>query len=181
MEGIAFELAPVVTDIYNASLVQGFIPYQIKESVVTPLPKCSPPKCIKNDLRPVTLTSQIAKIFDGFMLAPLFNQVINKIDLKQFALPGRSTTHALVYLLHCILEALVNSHCYARILFTDFSKGFVLVDHSVLVSELRGLGVHEALIIWIGAFLTGRSQQVKIGSALSNSVIPRGVSLRGQD
>ena len=36
------------------------------------------------------------------------------------------------------------------------------------------LGVHEALIRTIGAFLTGRSQQVKIGSALSNSVIPRG-------
>ena len=48
------------------------------------------------------------------------------------------------------------------------------MDHSVLVSELRGLGVHEALIRWIGAFLTGRSQQVKIGSALSNSIIPRG-------
>ena len=136
----AFELAPVVTDNYNASLVQGFIPYQIKESVVTPLPKCSSPKCIKNDLRPITLTSQIAKIFEGFMLAPLFNQVIDRIDLKQFALPGRSTTHALVYLLHCILEALDNSHCYARILFTDFSKAFDLVDHSVLVSELRDLG-----------------------------------------
>ena len=79
------------------------------------------------------------------MLAPLFNQVIDKIDLKQFALPGRSTTHALVYLLHCILEALDNSHCYARILFTDFSKGFDLVDHSVLVSELCVLWVHEAL------------------------------------
>ena len=48
------------------------------------------------------------------------------------------------------------------------------MDHSVLVSELRDLGVHEALIRWIGAFLTGRSQQVKIDSALSNSVIPRG-------
>ena len=108
------------------------------------------------------------------MLAPLFNQVIDKIDLKQFALPGRSTTHALVYLLHCILEALDNSHCYARIFFTDFTKGFDLVDHSVLLSELRDLGVHEALITWIGAFLTGRSQQVKFGSALSNSVIPRG-------
>ena len=115
------------------------------------------------------------------MLAPLFNQVIDKIDLKQFALPGRSTTHALVYLLHCILEALDNSHCYARILFTDFSKAFDLVDHSVLVSELRDLGVHEALIRWIGAFLTGRSQQVKIGSALSNSVVcnPRQQPIEG--
>ena len=31
----------------------------------------------------------------------------------------------------------------------------------------------KALIRWIWAFLTGRSQQVKIGGALSNSVIPR--------
>ena len=38
---------------------------------------------------------------------------------------------------------------------TDFSKGFDLVDHFVLVSELRDLWVHEALIRWIGASLTG--------------------------
>lgn len=67
----------------------------------------------------------------------------------------------------------------APILFTDFSEGFDLVDHSVLVSELRDLGVHEALIRWIGAFLTGRSQLVKVGSALSNSVIPRGGTPQG--
>ena len=29
------------------------------------------------------------------------------------------------------------------------------MDHFVLVSELRDLWVHEALIRWIGAFLTG--------------------------
>lgn len=67
----------------------------------------------------------------------------------------------------------------APILFTDFSKGFDLEDHSGLVSELRDLGVHEALIRWIGAFLTGRSQLVKICSALSNSVILRGAIPQG--
>ena len=71
--------------------------------------------CYQCYLRPITLTSQLAKIFEGFMLAPLYNQVIDKIDLKQFALPGRSATHALVYLLPCILEALDNGHCYALI------------------------------------------------------------------
>lgn len=76
------------------------------------------------------------------MLATLFKQVIDKIDLKQFALPGRSTTYALVYLLHCILEVIDNGHFYARILFTNFRKGFDQVDHSVLVSELCDLGVH---------------------------------------
>ena len=53
------------------------------------------------------------------------------------------------------------------------------MDHSVLVSELRDSGVHEVLIRWVGAFLTGRSQQVKIGSALCNSIIPRGGIAQG--
>ena len=64
---------------YHASLVQEFIPFQIKESVVTPLPTCPPPKCIKNDLRPITLTSPIAKIFEGFMLAYLIKSWIKLI------------------------------------------------------------------------------------------------------
>lgn len=42
------------------------------------------------------------------MLAPIFNQGVDKINLKQFALPGRSTRYALVYLLHYLLEALDN-------------------------------------------------------------------------
>ena len=32
-------------------------------------------------------------------------------------------------------------HCYARVLFTDFSKGFDFVDHNILCTELRNLGV----------------------------------------
>ena len=53
------------------------------------------------------------------------------------------------------------------------------MDNSVLISELRNLGVHEVLTRWIGVFLTGRSQQVKIGSALSDCVIPRGGTPQG--
>ena len=108
---------------------------------------------------------------EGFTLSSLYSQVIDNIDFLQFALPGKSTTHALIYILHCILEALDTGHCYARILFTDFCKG---LDHNVLCSELRNLGVHNVLITWIGSFLTNRSQSVRIGSATSGHVVPRG-------
>lgn len=174
LKEFAFELAPVLTDIYNSSLKEGYVPVQLKESLVRPLPKCSPPKSVENDLRPITLTSQIAKIMEGFTLESLYKQVIDRLDPKQFAVSGKSTTHALVYTLHCILEALDKGHCYARVLFTDFSKGFDLVDHNVLCDELRSLGVHEVLIRWIGSFLTNRSQKVKVGSYVSCEVTPRG-------
>ena len=175
LKEFAAELCPVLTDIYNSSLTQGYVPAQLKESLVRPrLPKVSPPKSVDSDLRPITLTAQIAKIMEGFTLSSLYSQVIDNIDFLQFALPGKSTTRALIYILHCILEALDTGHCYARILFTDFSKGFDLVDHNVLCSELRNLGVHNVLITWIGSFLTNRSQSVKIGSATSGHVVPRG-------
>ena len=98
----AMELSPIVMDIYNASMSQGYVPQRIKQSEVVPVPKCSPPKSVEQDLRPITLTSHLSKIMEGFTLQPLFDQVCENLDDKQFALEGKSTTHALVYLLHVI-------------------------------------------------------------------------------
>ena len=83
----AAELCPVLTDIYNSSLKQGYVPAQLKESLVRHLPKVSPPKSVDSDLRPITLNAQIAKIMEGFTLSSLYSQVIDNIDFLQFALP----------------------------------------------------------------------------------------------
>ena len=168
----AWELAPVLSDIYNTSLRQGLVPSQLKESLVRSIPKCSPPKTIANDLRPITC--QVAKLMKGFTLDSLYNQIVDKLDDKQSALPGKSCSHALVYLLHHIFASLDRGNCFARILFTDFSKGFDLVDHNVLIEELRSLGVHEVLVRWVGPFLSDRSQRVSLCNTLSPAVIPRG-------
>ena len=152
----AFELSPVVTNIYNASMVQGYVSVPLKQSEVFPVPKCSPPKVVEQDLRPISLTLHIAKVMEGLTLDSLFKQVCNKFDSHQFALAGKSTTHALVFFLQVILEALDQGDAYACIFFTDFSKGFDLVDHNILIQEMELLGVHEATIRWIGSFLTDR-------------------------
>ena len=157
-EEFAFELSPVITNTYNASMVQGYVPVPLKQSEVVPVPKCSPPKVVEQDLRPISLTPHIAKVMEGLTLDSLFKQVCDKLDTHQFALAGKSTTHALVFFLQVILEALDQGDTYARIFFTDFSKGFDLVDHNILIQEMDLLGVHEATIRWIGSFLTDRSQ-----------------------
>ena len=45
-----------------------------------------------------------------FSLGYLMVEIRDKIDLKQFAVSGESTTQALVYLLHIILAALDDGH-----------------------------------------------------------------------
>ena len=42
----AFELAPVIADIYNATMLQGKFPQQLKRAFVVPVPKASPPRSI---------------------------------------------------------------------------------------------------------------------------------------
>ena len=170
----AWELAPVLSDLYNTSLGQGVVASQLKESVVRLIPKCSPPKMIENDLRPITLTCQVAKSVEGFTVDSLYNQIIYKLDDKQFALPGKSCSHALVYLLHHIYASLDRGNCFAAILFIDFSKGFDRVDHNGLTEELRSVGVQEVLVRWVGSFLSDRSQRVSLCNTLSPAVIPRG-------
>ena len=70
-----------------------------------PVPKCRAPMSVESELRPVSLTSPVAKVLEGFSAKSLLVCVWDKLDSKQFALPGRSTTQALVYLLHTILES----------------------------------------------------------------------------
>ena len=41
-KAFAFELSPVVCDLYNSLLSVGYIPDLLKESLAHPLPKCSP-------------------------------------------------------------------------------------------------------------------------------------------
>ena len=154
----AFELSPALADIYNSSLEQGYFPTELKKVIVVPVPKLRPPKSVENDLGPISLT---------FSAESLITSVFNKLDNKQFALRGRSTPQALIFFMHTILEALDSCGRYIRMFFSDFSKGFDPLDHNVLLSELNNLDVDPHLVRWIAAFLTNRSQRIRIGNSLS--------------
>ena len=143
------------------------------KAFVTPL------KSLENDLRPISLTSPIATVLEGFSAQPLMTSVFNKLDNKQFALHGRSTTQALIFFMHTILETLDTCGRYIRIFFSDFSKGFDLVDQNILLSELNNSDVDPHLVRWIAAFLTNRSQRVRIGNALSPPIGLNGWTTQG--
>ena len=58
--------------------------------------------------------------------------------------------------------------------FADYSEGFDLIDHSILLRDLTSFDIDTILINWIRAFLTGRLQAVRIGNSLSDWKSPRG-------
>ena len=176
------EFAPIIQDIYNQSLREGFVPEALKQSIVSPIPKVSPPQDIESDLRPISLTSCLAKVMEGFTHRRLLTQVSKKIDPRQYARHGHSTTHALIYLMQAIHEATDTGNCAVRIFFADFSKGFDIIDHNILLEELRSFDIDQTLFFWVRAFLMNRTQAVRIGSSLSSwkhvhGGVPQGTKL----
>ena len=108
----------------------------------------------------------MAKMMEGSTL--IRSLPADYLDCKQFAAAGMSTQHAIVYVIHLVLEALESGSCSARLFFADFRKGFDLIDHTILLSKLNSCNLHPCLLRWIAAFLGGRSQSVRIGSDFSN-------------
>lgn len=72
---------------------------------------------------------------------------------RQFgALKQRSTTHALVDMLHHWHAAVDNGQSVCTV-FVDFAKAFDHVDHNVLVSKLVALDLPDVIVRWICTFL----------------------------
>ena len=141
-----------------------------------------PPKDVESDLRPISLTCTIAKVMEGFTCTRLLSQLNGKMDPRQYARRGHSTTDALLYMLQAIYEAVDSGDSAARIFFADFSKVFDLIDHKILITELRNLEVSEIILGWISVFLVDRRQAVRVGGTLSkwNTLrggIPNGTKL----
>ena len=182
LKTFAFELAPVIADIYNTSLCEGYLPPLLKSAAVIPIPKKCPVNDIEKDIRPISLTCQIAKVMEGFTLTRILPTILPQLDNKQFAVAGKSTEQAIVYILHLALEALDKGNCSLRLFFADFSKGFDLIDHRILMEKLSKFNIQNSLLRWIGAFLMERSQFVRIGNSTSteqyiNGGIPQGTKL----
>ena len=121
-----FELSPISMAIYNASMIQSYVPERLKQSDVVSLPKCSLPKSVEQELCQISLTLHLGKIVEGFTLFSLSNHVCDRLDVYQFALAGNSTTHALVYFLHALAQSLDQGDTYVRVFFADFSLGWTI-------------------------------------------------------
>jgi len=92
----------------------------------------------------------------------IMNSVLPKLDSKQFgAIRGRSTTHALVDMLHMWHKALDQSQL-ARVVFLDFSKAFNSVDHAAVnLSSIILLNLPSLVQLSSGWHLFSQTQRVK--------------------
>ena len=157
--------------IFEASFTSNALPNQWRKAFVSPIFKngaTSDP----NNYRPISLTCTCCRIMEKIINSHIV-EYLNKYNIISPSQHGflnkRSTCTNLLESTNDWSTALDN-HLITDVIYIDFRKAFDSVSHSKLIFKLSLYNIRGNLLKWITAFLTDRSQQVKISSALSDPI-----------
>ena len=165
----AAELSAPLTDIINSCLVKQHYPLIWKREIITPAPKITHPKVIK-DLRKISSTSDYSKVFEGFIKDWVLEDISDNIDIGQFGgQAGSGTEHMMVCLVDRILSLLDSKTDSAAVIaaMIDWSNAFDRQDPTLAIKKFIKLGVRASLIPLLTSYLQDRKMRVKYNGDLS--------------
>ena len=140
-----------LTLIYNKSLSSGEIPDDWKIARTTPVYKGKGSKKDKNNYRPISVVSHVAKIIEKEIQSQLLNYLNENdmINVDQSAfLPNHSTLTSLHRILDDFYEAINESEKVAAC-FLDISKCFDCIDYDLLIYKLEKYGIRSNQLQWL--------------------------------
>ena len=172
-----------MAELWQASLQTGDIASIFKQQSIVPIYK-KDNKSSPANYRPVSLTSQLIKVFERVIR----KQMINFVEENNLLSPdqhgfrsNRSCLSHLIQHIEDVLDDLEKGH-NADVLYLDYSKAFDKVCHLTLLQKLSSYGIRGDLLDWIRSFLMGRTQSVIVDGVPSNpgpvrSGVPQGTVL----
>ena len=175
-EGIRY---PLYT-IFNKSLNAGGVPLDWRRAYVSPIHKKGCQNLAEN-YRPISLTSQICKLFETILREHIVNHLDEKnllYDSQHGFRKGRSCLSNLLTFLDDVTNLLDNGDC-VDVAYLDFAKAFDKIPHQRLISKLRNHGIDGNVLRWIENWLKDRHQSVKFLNTMSGwrnvtSGVPQG-------
>ena len=168
---LSSELARPFTLLFNKTMSCGLLPSKWKVAEVRPIFKKGL-KTSPGNYRPVSLTSIVCKVFEGFIRNTLFKHFTsnNLLSVEQYGFCERRscTTQLLNTINDWFLH--LDSKTPVDAVYLDFRKAFDTVPHERLLNKLYGYGVRGEILNWIKNFLTDRSQFVSINDQCSSEI-----------
>ncbi len=164
-------LAPIITDIINLSLANGEVPSDMKQALLFPLLKKITLELIFPNYRPVSNLSFVSKLTEKAAAKQLLHFLYANGLGEKFQSAYKkyhSTETALVRVQNDILWACANGTLVLLILL-DLSAAFDTIDHQILLQQLQSLGITGTVLQWFKSYLSGRTQQVVVNKAKSET------------
>jgi len=170
-------ISPIVSQLFNLSVIQGVFPSSLKIARITPIFKAGNARLVEN-YRPISTLPVLSKIFEKLMLKRLL-LFINCNDLlgnNQFGFrKNNNTSDAILEFLDSVYDSLSKRRTLIAT-FLDFSKAFDTIHHDILLDKLEYIGIRGQVRDWFRSYIGDRFQYVSIGKHNSTRVgVQRGV------
>ena len=155
------ELSGPISKIFNKISRTQIYPDHWKMENGIPLAKVYPPES-ESDLRIISKTPYISKLYEGFLCDWLMEVINPYLDPDQYGLKGLSITHYLIKYINFIqtsLDSLSPTAVVATCI--DLSKAFNRVDHGILIEDLYAMKCPAFLLKIFISFLSKRTLILK--------------------
>ena len=166
----AEELSEPLYTLFRHSIDTGEIPSLLKDAVIIPIHKGGI-KSQPQNYRPINLISHILKVLEKIIRTHL----VFYLELNQHMNPNqhgfrqqRSCLSQLLDHFDQVIEAVYNNE-NCDVMYLDFSKAFDVVDHQILMTKLKNLGITGKIGYWIHSFLANRKQTVSVNGTKSET------------
>ena len=160
---------------FNCCIDKGEFPNDLKHADIVPIYKKNN-KCKKENYRPVSVLSNLSKIYEKLMYNQLYEYFDNIVFPSQCGFRKvYSAQHCLVVMIEKFKEAIDRGYEFGALL-TDLSKAFDCINHPLLIAKLYKYGVSPLSINLIFSYLNNRTHRTKINNCFSErSRIEHGV------
>jgi hypothetical protein len=132
------------------------------------------PPSLSTSYRPISLLSPVAKILEK-LVQPLLVTSLPRASTQHGFAPFRSTTTAL---LPIVTQAIIGFNqnkppVHTVVVALDLSKAFDSVDHTLLIDKISASPFNSNLVLWLAAWLRGRTASCLFRSVFSRKMIIR--------
>lgn len=165
----ATELSEPICHIFNNIIKSMKWPQAWKTGLIIPVPKSNPPSI--NNVRPISLLPILSKIFESLLLNRIKPLLLQNISSNQFGFVPFSSTEATIISIIDDATILLDRNDVFAVSFIsyDLQKAFDHVNHNKLCNKLSHVVPANICQLLID-YLTDRSQQVKLGNAVSRKL-----------
>ena len=172
------ELSVPMTNVLNTCISRSEFPAVLKCAELNPIYK-KKDNLAEENYRPVSILTALSKIYESSLNDQLLQHFITIFnDFLSAYRKGYSCQSLLVKVIDDWKKSLDNNHIVWAV-FTDLSKAFDSLPHSLLISKLNAYGLSISACNFMASYLQDRKQLVKLGpvrSMWSNSTkgVPQG-------